>query len=62
VLTREWRGLHNKGLYDLYCLTNIVQVIKPRRMRWAEQVNMRESCHLEHLGMDGIILKCIFNK
>ena len=37
AITREWRRLHNKGLYDLYFSTNIIQVIKPR-MRWTEQV------------------------
>jgi len=34
----EWRRLHNKELNDLYCSSNIVQVIKSRRMRWAGQV------------------------
>ena len=29
----EWRKLHNEELNDLYCATNIVQVIKSRRMR-----------------------------
>jgi len=73
VITGEWRRLHNKGLYDLY--SSIIQVIKPRR-RWAEHVacmgeegctgvwwvNLRERHHLEDLGIDGITLKCIFNK
>ena len=34
----EWRKLHNKQLNDLCCSPNIVQVIKPRRMRWAGHV------------------------
>ena len=34
----EWRKLHNEGLNDLYCLPNIVRVIKSRRMRWAGNV------------------------
>jgi hypothetical protein len=34
----EWRKLHKKKLNDLYSLPNLVQVIKSRRMRWAEQV------------------------
>jgi len=34
----EWRKLHNEELNDLYCLPNIVRVIKSRRMRWAGHV------------------------
>ena len=37
-VTREWRKLHNGELKDLYCLPNIVRVIKSRRMRWAWHV------------------------
>ena len=37
-VTAEWRKLHNKQLNDLCCSPNIVQVIKPRRMRWAGHV------------------------
>ena len=36
-VTGEWRKLHNE-LNDLYSSHNIVQVIKPRRMRWAGHV------------------------
>jgi hypothetical protein len=36
--TRDWRKLHNEKLSDLYCPTNIVRVIKSRRMRWAGHV------------------------
>jgi hypothetical protein len=35
-VTREWRKLHNEELNDLYNSTNIIRVIKSRRMRWAE--------------------------
>jgi len=31
-VTGEWRKLHNEELNDLYCSTNIVRVIKLRRM------------------------------
>jgi len=31
-VTGEWRKLHNEGLNDLYCLPNIVPVIKSRRI------------------------------
>jgi len=37
-VTREWRKIHNEELIDLYCSTNIVRVIKSRRMRWAGHV------------------------
>jgi hypothetical protein len=38
----EWRELHNEEFNDLYSLTNIVRLIKSRRMRWAGNV--------EHMG------------
>jgi hypothetical protein len=34
----EWRKLHNKELNDRYSLSNIVRVVKSRRMRWAGHV------------------------
>jgi hypothetical protein len=37
-VTGEWRRLHNEELNDLYCLPNIVLVIKWRRMRWTGHV------------------------
>jgi hypothetical protein len=38
VMTGEWRKVHNEELNDLYSLSNIVRVVKSRRMRWAGHV------------------------
>jgi hypothetical protein len=46
-VTGEWRKLHNGELHGLYSSTNIVRVIKSRRMRWAGYVTRmerREAC------------------
>ena len=37
-VTGEWRKLHNDEQNDLYSSTNIVRVVKSRRMRWAGHV------------------------
>jgi len=37
-VTGEWRRLHNEKLNDLYSSSNIVRLIKSRRMRWAGHV------------------------
>jgi hypothetical protein len=37
----KWRKLHNEELNDLYSSSNIVRVIKSRRMRWAGYVARR---------------------
>ena len=76
-VTGEWRELHDE-LNDLYCLPNIIWVIKSRRMRWARHVarmgerrgvyrvlwgNLREGDHLEDPRVDGRIILCwIFRK
>jgi hypothetical protein len=37
-VTGEWGKLHNEGLNDLYCSSNIIRGIKSRRKRWAGHV------------------------
>jgi hypothetical protein len=74
----EWRILHNEEINDLYCLPDIVRVIRSRRMRWAGLVarigrehvytglwleNLREGGHLEYPNLDRrIVLSKIFRK
>ena len=44
----EWRKLHNEELHDLYCSSNIVRVIKSRRMRWTGHVARMEEGRCVH--------------
>ena len=41
-VTGEWRKLYNEELNSLYSSSNIVRVIKSRRMRWAGHVARME--------------------
>ena len=67
-VTGEWRKLHNAELNDMYSSSNIVRVIKSRRMRLAWHLarmgkgeaytgfwwgNLRGRQDLEDLGVDG---------
>ena len=77
-VTGEWRKLHNGELGNLYSLPIIVQVVRSRRMRWAEHVahmgrgevcagfwwrNLRERDHWGDPDLNGsIILRWIFRK
>jgi len=37
-VTGNWRKLHNEELFDLYFSSDIINVIKLRRKRWAGHV------------------------
>jgi hypothetical protein len=37
-VTGEWRKLYNEDLNGLYCSSNMVRVVKSRRIRWAGHV------------------------
>jgi len=39
-VTGEWRKLHNEELNYLFCSLRIIRVIKSRRMRWADHVEL----------------------
>jgi hypothetical protein len=37
-VTGEWRRLRNEELYDLYCSTYVIWVIRSRKIRWMGHV------------------------
>jgi len=53
-VTGEWRRLHNKEIIDLYSSSNIVRVIKSRRMRWAG--------HVARMGEDRGVYRVLMGK
>jgi hypothetical protein len=50
----ERRKLHKEELNDLYCTSNMVRVIKSRRMRWAG--------HVARMGERGILYRHLLGK
>jgi len=53
-VTGEWGKLHNEELNDLYYLSNIVRVVKSRRMRWAG--------HVARMGEDRVVHRLLVGK
>jgi hypothetical protein len=51
-VTGEWRRLHNEEPHDLYCSSNIIWVIKSRRMRWVGHV----ACMEERRGVYRVLV------
>jgi hypothetical protein len=49
-LTGEWKKLHNEELYVLYSSSNIIRMIKSRRLRWAGHVARRGEMPLGFSG------------
>ena len=37
-LTGDWRKLHHKELYDLYSSSDVIRVIKTRKINWTGHV------------------------
>jgi hypothetical protein len=37
-LVRGWRKLHNEEFHNLHAFSNIIRMIKSRRMRWTRHV------------------------
>jgi hypothetical protein len=37
-MTADWSKLHNEELHNLYSSSNLIKVVKSRRMRWARYV------------------------
>jgi hypothetical protein len=48
----SWRKLHNDELHSLYSSTNVVRVIKSRRMRWMGHVARMEA----ERGIHGVLV------
>jgi hypothetical protein len=50
-VARSWRKFHNEELHNLYPSSDIIRIIKLRRMRWAGRVafvaGKRNACRVE---------------
>jgi hypothetical protein len=53
-VTGEWRKLHNEELNNLYSSSNIMRVIKSRRMRWEE--------HVARMGEGKVVYRVLLRK
>jgi hypothetical protein len=53
-VTGELRELHTEKFNDLYCSSNVVRVIKSRRMRWAG--------HVERMGARRSVYRVLVGK
>jgi hypothetical protein len=51
-VTGEWRKLHNEELYDMHSSSNVILVIKLRRIRWAGYV----ACVEERRGVYRVLV------
>jgi hypothetical protein len=52
-VTGEWRKLLNEELNDMYSITNIMRVVKSRRMRWAWYVARMGEGRGVHMALVG---------
>jgi hypothetical protein len=71
IQTEVLRRLHNEEIYDLYCSTETIIVIKSRDMKWTETRNSHKVLvrkpegkrQLVDIDKDGrIVLNVCFNK
>jgi hypothetical protein len=53
-VTGEWRRLHNEELNDLYSSSNIVRMIKLRRLRWVG--------HAARMGERKVVYRVLMGK
>jgi hypothetical protein len=51
-VTGDWRKLHNEELHNLYSSSNIIRIIKSRRLRWAGHLARmrRRGMHIGYCG------------